>query len=110
MLKGIYPGDAIPAGEEGLEVKTTRKRGGAVDTHGGRDQWMCSFVYVVDRETEPAVSRRPMLFTEVYLARVTVADFRQNERGQLGTRTATLHRFGLEKLRAGWIYRLTPPE
>ena len=47
-----------------------------------------------------------MVFTEVYLADVTVADFRRNARGELGTRTATLHRDGVEKLRAKWLYRV----
>lgn len=47
-----------------------------------------------------------MTFTEVYLGRVSIADFRRNPRGELGTRTATLHRAGIEKLRANWIYRI----
>lgn len=32
-------------------------------------------------------------------------DFRKNARGELGTPTATLHREGLKKLRAGWVYK-----
>jgi len=36
LVQGIYPNNAIKAGEEGVEIKTTRKRGGAVDTHGAR--------------------------------------------------------------------------
>lgn len=105
VVRGMYSGDAVSAGEEGVEVKCTRKPGGAVDTHGARSQWMCVFVYRVDNETEPAVDRRPLEFTEVYLARVEVDDFRRNPRGELGTRTATLHREGVKKLRAGWLYR-----
>jgi hypothetical protein len=46
-----------------------------------------------------------MSFTEIYLGHVTVADFRRNERGELGTRTATLHAAGIAKLRQSWIYR-----
>jgi hypothetical protein len=38
LVKGVYPGDRIKAGEEGIEIKTTRKAGGAVDLHGARDQ------------------------------------------------------------------------
>ena len=105
VVRGMYAGDAASAGDEGVEVKCTRKAGGAVDTHGARAQWMCVFVYRVDNETEPAVARRPLEFIEVYLARVTVDDFRRNPRGELGTRTATLHREGVKKLRAGWLYR-----
>ena len=45
-----------------------------------------------------------MTFTEVYLANVVVDDFRRNPRGELGTRTATLDRFGVRKLREHWLY------
>ncbi len=105
VVKGIYPNDAVKAGNEGVEIKTTRKSGGAVDTHGARDQWMAVFVYGVDVETEPARDRHAMTFTEVYLGKVEIADFRKNARGELGTRTATLHKEGIAKLRGNWIYR-----
>lgn len=106
VVQGVYAQNAVKAGSQGVEIKTTRKKGGAVDTHGARDQWMCVFVYDIDSETEPAIDRSPMMFTEVYLADVTVDDFRRNPRGELGTRTATLHRHGVEKLRAKWLYRV----
>lgn len=105
VVQGIYPNNSVRAGEEGVEIKTTRKKGGAVDTHGAREQWMCVFVYEIDVETEPASERRPMTFSEVYLGHVTTDDFRKNPRGELGTRTATLHAEGIKKLRENWIYR-----
>ena len=105
IVKGVYAGDAIKSGSEGVEIKTTRKAGGAVDTHGARDQWMCVFVYRIDAESEPANARQPMTFTEVYLGDVTREDFRKNARGELGTRTATLHKDGVAKLRSNWIYK-----
>ena len=105
IVAGFYPNDRVQAGSEGIEIKSTRKKGGAVDTHGARDQWMCVFVYEVDTETEPARDRRPMSFTEVYLAHVGIDDFRSNARGELGTRTATLHRDGVRKLREHWVYK-----
>ena len=108
VIRGVYPDNCVKAGAEGVEVKTTRKEGGAVDTHGARNQWMCVFVYSVDNETEPARERKPMTFIEVYLGKVSVSDFRKNARGELGTRTATLHRAGIEKLRQNWIYKLNP--
>jgi hypothetical protein len=106
VVRGVYPHNSVKAGGEGVEVKTTRKAGGAVDTHGAREQWMCVFVYEIDSETEPAVERRPMTFTEVYLAHVAKEHFRKNPRGELGTRTATLDRDGLQRLRGNWVYRL----
>lgn len=104
IVRRRYPNNSVKAGADGVEVKTTRKSGGAVDTHGARDQWISVFVYQIDNKTEPARARRPMRFTEVYLSQVTEADFRRNERGVLGTRTATLDREGIKKLRSNWIY------
>ena len=106
LVSGVYPDNKVKAGSEGVEIKTTRKAGGAVDTHGARDQWMCVFVYDVDSSTEPARDRAPMTVTEIYLGKVSKEDFRKNQRGELGTRTATLHKRGIEKLRTNWVYKL----
>lgn len=105
IVQGRYALNSVRAGEHGIEIKSTRKAGGAVDTHGARDQWMAVFVYRTDHATEPADARAPMKFTEMYLGRVEVADFRRNPRGELGTRTATLDRAGIRKLRSNWIYK-----
>jgi hypothetical protein len=105
IVNGVYPGNAVKSGSEGVEIKATKKAGGAVDTHGARKQWMCVFVYRMDNIGEPAVDREPMRFTEVYLGEVDISDFRKNARGELGTRTATLHAEGIQKLRKNWIYR-----
>ncbi len=104
VVMGVYSDNKAKAGSDGVEIKTTRKPGGAVDTHGARDQWMCVFVYQVDTESEPANQRRAMTFKEIYLGHVTVEDFRKNARGELGTRTATLHANGIKKLRESWVY------
>jgi hypothetical protein len=106
IVQGRYPNNAVKSEGEGVEIKSTRKKGGAVDTHGPREQYMCVFVYEVDEKTEPAVNRRPMRFTEIYIAHVNESDFRKNPRGELGTRTATLAREGMQKLRRNWVYRL----
>lgn len=106
VVKGRYEGNCVKAGSEGVEIKTTRKAGGAVDFHGARDQWLAVFVYEVDNETEPAMERRPMTFTEVYIGQVRVADFRKNDRGPLGTRTAALNREGINRFRRNWVYQV----
>ncbi len=106
IVQGRYPNDKVKAGTDGIEIKTTRKAGGAVDMHGARNQWLCVFVYDVDKDTEPAMDRTAMTFTEIYLGQVSIADFRKNPRGDLGTRTATLNKDGIAKLRTFWIYRL----
>ena len=105
VVKGVYPNDDVLAGVEGVEIKSTNKPGGAVDCHSARDQNMCVFVYEVDNETQPAIKRRPMTFTQVYLGPVATSDFRNNGRGPRGTRTSTLHKDGLAKFRQYWLYR-----
>lgn len=102
--EGRYAKDAVKAGGEGIEIKATRGRG-AVDAHGARDAWVMVFRYEVDTATEPAIARAPTRIVEVLLAELTIADFRRNERGELGTRTASPNREGVAKLRAGWVYR-----
>jgi len=106
IIKGRYANDAISAGEEGIEIKSTKNRNAAVDMHGARDQRLCVFVYDVDTQTEPASERRPLTFIAIYLGRVERAEFRKNPRGELGTKTATLNREGIAKLRENWLYRL----
>jgi hypothetical protein len=108
IVQGRYPNNSVKAGTDGVEIKSTRKKGGAVDTHGAREQYMAVFVYDTDHETEPAVNRGPMRFVEAYIAHVIPEDFRKNPRGELGTRTATLDRKGIRKLRANWVYLLDP--
>lgn len=106
LVRDRYPNNKVAAGEFGVEVKTTRKRGGAVDTHGARDQTLTTFVYTVDNDrSKSAMEREPLTFREVYCATVEVQDFRANARGPLGTRTATLHAAGIERYRReGLIY------
>lgn len=104
IVRGRYPNDTIKSGTDGVEIKATRKKGGAVDTHGAREQWMCVFVYVVDNKTEPAQNRAPTRFTELYLGHVSEDDFRKNDRGELGTRTATVAKDGIKRLRENWVY------
>lgn len=110
IVRDRYPGNAVKAGEFGVEIKSTRKRGGAVDTHGARNQTLSVWVYEVDNDhTRAAHSRAPLRFSEIYIATVTEADFRRNERGVLGTRTATLDKEGVTRFREGWVY-LDHPE
>ena len=104
IVQGRYANNSVASGSDGVEIKSTRKKGGAVDTHGGRDQWMCVFVYTTDHTTEPAQDREPMKFTKVYLGDVKKSEFRNNPRGALGTRTSTLGAAGIKKLRSNWIY------
>lgn len=110
IVRGKYPNDTVKSGEFGVEIKSTRKKGGAVDTHGARDQTLCTWVYEVDNDrAKPADQRNPLRFTEIYVAEVKEADFRRNARSELGTRTATLDKAGVARFREGWVYLDTTP-
>ena len=103
--QGKFAANAVQSGGDGIEVKTTKGRGG-VDAHGARPGWFCLFRYATDVTTEPATDRRPSQFTEVLLANLELSDFRSNDRAILGTRTSSPNAAGLAKLRSNWVYRL----
>jgi hypothetical protein len=106
LVGGAYPNNTVKSGTDGVEIKATLKKGGAVDTHGARDQNMCVFVYRVDRDpSRTSIQREPLEFYQIFIFGVTVADFRNNPRGNLGTRTSTLHKEGIKKLRENWVYK-----
>lgn len=102
---GRYPGNGVLSAEDGVEVKVTKKAGGAVDMHSDRPAWYCVFRYVADYTTEPVLDREPTRFTDIWLARLDEKDFRKNPRGPRGTRTATPDREGVQRLRSSWLYR-----
>lgn len=108
IRKGVYPGNSIAKGEEGIEVKSTSHGNVAVDMHSAREQDLCTFVYRVDPNREdpavPIAERTPLEFTGVFLGHVTEDDYRRNGRGARGTRTATLDADGLARYRPNWLY------
>jgi len=104
IVRDRYPNNMVKAGE-GVEIKSTRRPGGAVDTHGARNQTLCTFVYEVDNDRSKAAhDRDPLMFREAYIAHVSEADFRRNPRSELGTRTATLDAAGIARYRESWVY------
>lgn len=110
IVRDRYPNNQIKSGTEGVEIKSTRKPGGAVDTHGARTQTLCTFVYKVDNDrSKSAQEREPLVFREIYIAEVREEDFRKNPRGELGTRTATLDAAGIARFREGWVYKDIAP-
>jgi len=109
IVRGKYADDKIREGGEGVEVKATVNKGGAVDMHAARDQWLCVFVYEVDEETQPVADRPALIFREIYLGEVTAAQFRRNVRlSGRGTDTSTVAREGLQLFRQSWVYLDSP--
>lgn len=104
---GIYPNNLVAEAEDGVEMKATRNTGAAVDMHSAREQDLCTFVYQVDERRDdpgvPIAERQPLTFTGIFLGHVTEEDYRHNERGERGTRTATLSKDGLSSYRRSWV-------
>lgn len=103
--RGLYKENKIRAGDEGLHVKATVKSGGGVDRHAGRNEWVCVFVYEMDRREQANGVRSPLAFTEVYLGRFTEEDYVLSERKKRGTDTARLSPDALSRLQENWVFR-----
>jgi hypothetical protein len=76
VVKGRYANDAVAAGVDGMEFKSTRKRACYVEVISG----------IISNWPKSSSD----MFTEIYIAHLVEADFRKNAGGELGTRTATL--------------------
>lgn len=102
-MTDIYEFILVAEAEDGVEMKATRNTGAAVDMHSAREQDLCTFVYQVDERRDdpgvPIAERQPLTFTGIFLGHVTEEDYRHNERGERGTRTATLSKDGLSSYR-----------
>lgn len=93
--RGEYPNDSHLAGEHGVEIKSTLHK--VSDCHSPRNGWYCQFQYRTDRNPI-RIEREPLRVRGIYLANVTEDMFRLNGRGDRGTRTATLHKEGIQYL------------
>lgn len=105
---GVYQNNLVAEAQDGIEMKATRNANAGVDMHSAREQDLCTFVYQVDERRSvpgvPIADRQPLMFTGIFLGHVTEADYRRNDRGARGTRTATLSAEGLSAYRRNWIY------
>ena len=101
-----YPGDAVQQGEHGIEVKASRAAGG-YQGHNAESGWLMVLRFSINTTTEPIYDRDPTAVEAVMLARLTADDWNFSGRrpGSRRTPTASVNRHGLQKLRAGTIYR-----
>ena len=52
-----------------------------MDAHGARNAWLLVFRYRVDFETQPVVARTPTRIKGVWLANLTLDDFKTTHAG-----------------------------
>jgi hypothetical protein len=100
--RGVYPGDRSQRGDEGIEVKASRRSAGW-QGHNKESGWLMMCQYSVDIETEPASEREPTRVVRVLCARLEESDwsFSGRKEGSRRTPTATISR---AKLIASVVY------
>lgn len=105
---GMYPGDSLQHGTEGIEVKASRYLKGW-QGHNAEDCWLMVCVYESGRPTDEAkgILPKPFRYLEVLCARLEKADWNENGRreGSRRTITASVTPDGYAKMFDNWIYR-----
>ena len=98
IVQGVYPRTPGKRETKGIEIATTCKSGGAVDTTAlETNGCACSYTTPIRNRNLHRHRRSMTSFTEIYLGKVTTDDFRKI-RGELETRTTTLPQDGIKKL------------
>jgi len=106
ILPGRYPGDSVLRGEDGIEVKASKTKGGW-QGHNPERGWVMIFRYVVDTVTEPVEDRHPTEFVEVLAAELAEEDWSFSGRtgNSRRTITASINVRGTAKLRNNAVFR-----
>ena len=103
---GMYANRSVLRGTEGIEVKSSKQKGGW-QGHNPEAGWLMVFRYTVDRETQPIRERSPAQFVQILAARLELKDWSFS--GRVGrsrrTITASITRSGMHKLRSNPVYQ-----
>lgn len=101
---GVYPGDAILHGADGIEVKASRYTRGW-QGHNPENVWLLMFIFDSNRTTDTIP--RPFKFVSVAGARLEKGDWKFSGRSETSRRTitASVTPEGYTKVMANWIYR-----
>jgi hypothetical protein len=105
--KGVFAGDSILHGNQGIEIKASRYLKGW-QGHNPEDVWLMVFVFDSNRPVDPGkgVAPKPFRFLMVCGALLEKGDwsFAGREGESRRTITATVLPSGYEKMRKNWIY------
>jgi hypothetical protein len=106
ILPEAYPNDAALKAAEGIEIKSSKQKGGW-QGHNPEEGWVMVFRYTIDTKTTPIEGREPTEVVEVLTARLEMNDWNFSRRSETSRRTitASINRYGMQKLRANPIYR-----
>lgn len=104
---GMFPDNAVQYAVEGIEVKSSRHRGGW-QGHNPESVWLLVFHFASNtaNDTWTNVGPKPFQFKAVYAAKLDREDW--NFSGRLPTSrrtiTASVNQSGMSKLRENWVY------
>ena len=103
---GMYKEPAVLRGEHGIEIKSSKERGGW-QGHNPEAGWIMVFRYTIDTDTDPPTERHPTEFVQILTANLELEDW--NFSGRSGTSrrtiTASINRHGVHKLRSNPVYQ-----
>ena len=104
--RDAYPGNSILRGEQGLEIKSS-KRSGGWQGHNAEDAELIVFRYILGHKDEAKGARVPITFVQILAARVTKDEWSFSGRKGESRRTitASITDAGVHKLRSNPIYQ-----
>ena len=105
LPKDHYAANLVLKGDEGIEIKSSIRRGGW-QGHNPEDCWLMVFRYAIGAQAEEATT--PLTFLEILCAKLDEADWSFSGRTGASRRTptASITAAGVEKLRNNFLYRL----
>lgn len=109
---GMFPQDACLHGNEGIEVKASRRLNGW-QRHNPEDVWLLVFVFESNSPRDAAAGNPaiPFRFIKVLGAELSKKDWQFSGRSATSRRTitASVKPSGFNKMEANWIYRDSRP-
>lgn len=109
--KGIYPNNAAQHATEGIEVKGSRYASGW-QGHNPESIWLMVFQFDSNTSEDKArgAEPKPFVFEGVYCAKLGKDDWTFSGRSATSRRTitASVNRRGVEKMKANWVYDISP--
>jgi hypothetical protein len=104
--RGMYEGDAVLRGERGVEIKSSKQRGGW-QGHNPEDTDLIVFRYILGHKDEEPAKRVPITFVQILGAGITKAEWSFSGRKGESRRTitASITEVGMHKLRSNPIYQ-----
>ena len=105
LPKGHYSSNLVLKGDEGIEVKTSIRKGGW-QGHNPEDCWLMVFRYAIgEQDNDETV---PLTFIEILCAKLVRSDWSFSGRKGTSRRTptASITTSGVEKLRTNFFYRV----